>query len=224
MILNKAGQTFEFDGKKYVIGAEIIGNEESEYAGLFGMITEIRDGEDKDTENETPDIYCTFEEPITPYEIRELESIFSDLYDEPKKLQDIILDEVIMAPSMIKTLSEMEKEEKVITVYAITVDWATQDASGVTVEVKSDLKSAKRYMRQVLMEERQCGGIFENRGEDGIVEESTELSYEIYSEGYFCSSHFSIRIEEKELRCSPEFINKLVNADKINQKSTGGKQ
>ena len=73
-------------------------------------------------------------------------------------------------------------------------------------------------MRRMIKKERKCGGIFDMRGKDGIVEESSELSYEIYSEGFYCSSHFSIRIEEKELRCSPEFIERLMLS-----KRTGGK-
>ena len=218
MILNKAGQTFEYEGKSYMVGAEIIGPDESEYEGLFGVITEIRDGADKETENETPDIYCTFYEPITPYGIKELEKRFSDLYDESKKMEDIILDSVIMAPYMIKVLPEMEKSEKVVPVYTVTTDWATEDASDITVKVVPDLSSAKKEMRRMIKKERKCGGIFDMRGKDGIVEESSELSYEIYSEGFYCSSHFSIRIEEKELRCSPEFIERLMLS-----KRTGGK-
>jgi hypothetical protein len=37
---------------------------------------EIRDGAEKETENETVDIYCCFDEPTDPYKIKELEDIF----------------------------------------------------------------------------------------------------------------------------------------------------
>lgn len=39
---------------------------------------------------------------MTRPEIAELEAVFSDLYDEPKTLEDIILDCVIMAPDMVR--------------------------------------------------------------------------------------------------------------------------
>ena len=52
MIINKKGQAFEFEGLKYVIGEKIITTAASDYDGLFGVITEIRDGADKETENE----------------------------------------------------------------------------------------------------------------------------------------------------------------------------
>ena len=70
MIINNPGAEFKYEGVKYIIGEPIIGTSESEYEGLFGSITEIRDGEDKDTENETPDFYCTFEPPVLPSDIK----------------------------------------------------------------------------------------------------------------------------------------------------------
>ena len=89
MIINRPGAEFIYDGASYKIGDRIIGTAESEYEGLYGSIFEIRDGEDKETENETPDIYCSFEEPILPHQIKKLETLFSELYREPKKLEDI---------------------------------------------------------------------------------------------------------------------------------------
>ena len=70
MIINQPGAGFEYEGITYIIGAPVIGTHAGEYEGLYGSITEIRDGEDKDTENETPDIYCSFEEPALPCEVK----------------------------------------------------------------------------------------------------------------------------------------------------------
>ena len=80
MIINRIGDKFEYEGTAYVIGAPIVGTPESEYEGLYGTITEIRDGEDKETENETPDLYCSFGSPALPCEVKKLEMVFSDLY------------------------------------------------------------------------------------------------------------------------------------------------
>ena len=60
MILDKPGETFEYEGRKLMIGDQIIANGKSAYEGLFGAITEIRDGIDKETENKTPD-------PLLPF-------------------------------------------------------------------------------------------------------------------------------------------------------------
>ena len=102
MIINRHGATFEHAGVTYTIGASVVGTDQSEYEGLTGYIYEVRDGADKETENETPDLYCNFDPPDDPAEIAELEAVFSDLYDEPKTLEDIILDCVIMAPNMVR--------------------------------------------------------------------------------------------------------------------------
>lgn len=102
MIINCNGATFEHAGVTYTIGASVVGTDQSEYEGLTGYIYEVRDGADKETENETPDLYCNFDPPDDPAEIAELEAVFSDLYDEPKTLEDIILDCVIMAPNMVR--------------------------------------------------------------------------------------------------------------------------
>ena len=56
MILRENGTRFCADGKVFTIGGRISANGESEYEGLFGTITEIRSGADRETENDTPDI------------------------------------------------------------------------------------------------------------------------------------------------------------------------
>ena len=96
MVLELTGESFKYNGITYTIGDRIVANDESDYSGLSGTIMGIRDGEDKDTENETPDIYCTFEDPTDPTLIEELEQVFSDAYGEKKTIDDIILDEVII--------------------------------------------------------------------------------------------------------------------------------
>jgi len=115
MVIDQQGEQFEYEGTVYTVGERIVGTPESEYEGLSGFITEIRDGEDKETENDTPDLYCRFEPPVLPCDIRCLEERFSRLYLEPKKLDDIILDLVIMAPEMVKPLKHTQKTGKNLT-------------------------------------------------------------------------------------------------------------
>lgn len=110
MILEKYGESFNYDGVSYFIGQRIVATDQSEYKGLRGWILEIRDGDDRDTENETPDIYCEFDPPDSKQEIMELERRFSDLYGEKKVLDDISLDIVIMAPEMISPVPEPKED------------------------------------------------------------------------------------------------------------------
>ena len=104
MILRENGTRFCADGKVFTIGGRVSANGESEYEGLFGTITEIRSGADRETENDVPDIYCDFEIPASEEMLRELEARFSDLYGETKTLDDISLDCVIMSPDMLEPL------------------------------------------------------------------------------------------------------------------------
>ena len=80
MIINQEGMRYTYNGMTYTVGAAVMATEASEYRGLYGTITEIRDGSDRETENDTPDIYCCFEPPLFQEEIRELERRFTELY------------------------------------------------------------------------------------------------------------------------------------------------
>ena len=104
MIINRPGAAFEYGGVRYAVGMPVIATSESEYEGLTGRITEIRDGEDKETDNDTPDLYCEFDAPAHPDDVRRLEDAFSALYGAPKTLDEIALDLVIMAPELVRPM------------------------------------------------------------------------------------------------------------------------
>ncbi|BDF39873.1 hypothetical protein CE91St62_39340 [Lachnospiraceae bacterium] len=94
----------KYNGILYKAGQPIIGTPKSDYHGLHGVILEIRDGSEKETDNPTPDIYCCFAPPHSPAEIRDLERRFSELYQISKSIEDIPLDLVIVAPDEIRLL------------------------------------------------------------------------------------------------------------------------
>lgn len=110
MVIKQTGSVYQYEGMTYTIGGRIYANGQSDWDGLFGVITEIRTDEDKETENETPDIYCSFDVPVLPADVKELEERFSNLYRESKTIEDISLDEVIMAPEMIEAVSELAEK------------------------------------------------------------------------------------------------------------------
>lgn len=201
MFFNKSNQTFEFEGKKYTIGDKVFATETSGiYEGLIGYITEIRDGDDRETENEAPDIYCTFFEPIIPFDVEQIEMRFSKAYGEPKKIADIALDIVIMAPEMIEVISEPgTAAQNQDTVYVVSDDWADNDEYDSNVEIFNDLRSARTYMREQVRKMVGYGGLFDRRGDADCVEESSDMFYEIYIEGFYASNHYSIRIQEKRI-------------------------
>ena len=129
MIITNMNDTLEYMGKRYYIGEEITGTSASMYEGLFGKIIEIRTDDDKETNNDTPDIYCKFDTPIFPEDIKRFENKVSLLHGKAKTLEDIALDRVIMAPEMIKSLVK-NVETRTVTVFSLEEDWATDNDYG----------------------------------------------------------------------------------------------
>ena len=79
MFMNRVGAQFQCEGVTYTIGGKVCANDASDYEGLYGTITEIRDGDDRETENDTPDIYCSFMPPVLADDIKALEGRFSQI-------------------------------------------------------------------------------------------------------------------------------------------------
>lgn len=92
--------------KTFSIGEAVWVNRASDYAGLIGRITEIRTDGDKETENEGPEICCSFDVPERDAVVREIEARFSKLYQMPKQIGDLALDNVIMAPETLEAVAE----------------------------------------------------------------------------------------------------------------------
>ena len=130
MIYNKPGEEFLHKGVCYKVGRRIIANEASDYAGLFGNILEIRTEDDRETDNDTSDIYCAFDPPVLSADRLALEQTFSQLYHEQKHIEDLGLDMVIMGPEMIVPLEHPAQVYPAGTLYIVVVHWATDGEYG----------------------------------------------------------------------------------------------
>ena len=104
-MIAKPGEVISVDGKSFTVGGGIWANGNSSYAGLFGTVTEIRDGVDKGTDNDAPEIYCAFKAPENESFVEELENRFSKLSGAQRALGDIPLDSVVMAPDMLEPVA-----------------------------------------------------------------------------------------------------------------------
>ena len=209
MILNRLGAEFEYEGVTYTIGGAVVGTAESEYEGLYGRITAIYDGEDKETENETPDIYCEFDPPVMPHEVKALEKTFSDLYDQPKTLDDIVLDMVIMAPEMIRPLDDLHTVSKKIPIYIVMEDWAVDGEHGNSCELFTDYDDARRIMLDKLREELDNGAIPQWSASGAYAEDSSKDSYKEYIEGDYLDNHYEISLLPQSLMMSTQHIQKV---------------
>ena len=211
MKLTKRNKPFEYDGKTYYIGEEIVALNNSEYSGLFGRIVEIRDDADKETDNKTPDIYCEFDPPLFPKDIEELEKRFSDLYKAHKKLDDITLDSVIMAPDMIKSLTEKTDGRK-ITIYSLEEDWAYDDDYGHTTEIISDYMLAKKKLCEKIKNEKDDGSVERWLDDEKLIEDYGNDYYEAYLDGYYSSSHYLVSITSHNAAVNDSVVSDIANA------------
>lgn len=139
------------DDKIFSIGGKVWANEASDYAGLIGRVTEIRT-DDKETENEGPEICCSFNVPEHDAVVRKIEARFSELYQTPKRIEDLTLDNVIMAPKMLepiaKTLPDNVEAQYTLSLYrdgigvsCITVLGASTDFSVLLRMMLDDVES-----------------------------------------------------------------------------------
>ena len=218
MILDRIGAAFYYEGKKYVVGEPIVANDASEYEGLFGRILEIRDGEDKETENYAPDIYCEFEEPVLKSDIWNLEQRMSGLYGERMTLEDISLDLVIMGPDMISTIADIEYHSPTAEIYILTEDWAVNDDYGHSTGAFTSLELARLSMRQMLTKEKQEGCIPVWEDEADFREDESDMSYSAYREGFWCESHYELTIHKLDIRMSPSFLREAADQYDIQTK------
>lgn len=209
MILNKKDEVFEYADKKYQVGEMVIANNQSDYVGLVGIITQIVTGEDKDTDNPYPDIYCDFIKPPFKDEIKILEENFSKWYGTKKKLEDLNLDGVIMAPCMIEQADKSTTSKDVIKIYLLTEDWAFDGDEGIETVAFTDFDEAKLQMRLKMYKERREGCVETWLDDEDFVEENSETSYEAYIEGYHCESHYTLTIKPVKLPISENIVGDL---------------
>lgn len=203
MIITKSGADFLYEGETYRIGDTVVACWESEYAGLIGRIDEIRIGEDKETENETPEIFCRFEPPKLSADITELEKRFSDTCAAEKKIVDIPLDSVIMSPETLICTDNDKNKEKIC---VLTTEWANNGDDGFNTEVFSDYEAAKAALNVALDREMSYGLIKKWKDKDSFKFEEDGDSYTAWVDGYYTELHYTLKIEVKEMTVSPGFV------------------
>ena len=203
MIISKPKAGFLYEGEIYRIGAAVIANGKSIYAGLIGEICEIRTGEDKETENEMPEIFCRFEPPKLSSDISELEKKFSDTCMTEEKIEDMPLDSVIMSPEMLICPDNDKNKEKI---YVLTEEWANDGNGGFNTEVFSDYDAAKAALNVALDREMSYGLIKKWKDKDSFKFEEDGDSYTAWVDGYYTELHYTLKIEVKEMTVSPGFV------------------
>ena len=208
MIINRIGAQFTYEGVTYTIGDKIFSNDTSDFRGLFGYIKEIRTGDDRETDNDTPDFHCYFYPPFEPKAIAELESRFSDLYRSPKKVEDIALDEVIMAPDMIQVVTSA-KSTHMITAFRVEESWVIKGEPGMEVTPALDEMQAKQRMAELIHNESTEGCIVEWRDDPQFEVEITPTFYECWLRDEYCENRYQVKITPIHICVSDELFESI---------------
>lgn len=192
MIYNHYGDRFIYNDKDYIVGETVISNDKSDYANLVGVITEIRTGSDKDTENETPDIYCDFEPPIHPCNKDKLQKSLQDSYADHTPMSEIeyaieyaiAFDCVIMSPDMIITKRELDAK--------IKQPWVITEEIKLYPSCENNCYNNHHKQTYILPDKESAEQMFEL------------LLHEIHANGFFDTWKDS---EDYQIYTSPNFYN-----------------
>lgn len=199
MVLNQHGAVFVYDGVKYIVGEPIICTEKNEYKGLTGHINEIRDGEDKETENPGPELYCSLMPPAHPCDIEELEATFSKLYGQPKTISDIALDRVVMDPSMVMPTREIEEHQVRLLCYIVSEEWVVDSDFGYNTWYFTDYVESRRIFAEKLAYEMACGSAPDWRQTEAYRTECGPDFFECWLDGEHDDNYYKISIREDEI-------------------------
>ncbi len=199
MIYKKNGEMFFYEDKMFIIGEEVFASE-SDYAGLLGRITEIRTGEDRETENEGPNIYCSFQAPILN---QDAEFVSKMRFGN----EDLSLDLLIMAPEMLMPTRYVGGGLPTVKVYAVVEDCMIDGEDHGETRLFSDKKHAEIVLRQSIQKERENGCIAGWQSSDLFVEEQyNDLYFTAYFRNEYCFNHYTVYLQEMELSLSMPFI------------------
>lgn len=207
MIINHIGTQFHYKGLTYTIGDKIVAVSGSAYDGLYGIITEIRDGDDQQAASDRPDIYCTFMPPIHPTEITAFEKRFSCLSKQKKRFTDILLD-TVMAPEMIRVL-ESAKPTQQLTIHIVKEDWAFGGDYGEDFHITADPDLAKHIFTKLLYQEQISGYAQEWFERDDFELNCSPTQYECWLHDDYFGNHYKVCIEQQLLSLNDDVLSSI---------------
>ena len=219
MIYKNRMDVFEYEGKKYQIGATVKANWQSVYEGLIGFIVEIRTGKDKETKNPGVDIYCDFIRPYFQKELNVFQRRYSKTYDEPFDLDTINFEGVIMAPEMLELVNERKRfyPHETIKLYLLQEEWVVGGEGGVETYAYFDFDEAKENYRIKIYEEKRNGCVKDWLGNVDFEEEISEMEYAAYIHDIYSEHHYNLWIKEYEVPLSNSAVVQLN--EKLSERS-----
>ena len=139
----------------------------------------------KETDNETVDIYVDFQRPLQKQMITEIEERFYKLSGEMKSFEELALDQVIMAPEMLQSLSKVCDELYTDKLFAVTEKWDLDGEVDFNFTLFTDEKSAKEYMLLTIPQFLKEHELYEEDGGSNFDDNRYVYSFETMDSLYY---------------------------------------
>ena len=198
MILIDCEDFLMYNGIKYSVGDVVIANDSSIYKGSVGIISEIRDGDDKETENFEPDIYCSF-----------YKSVLGGKEKNPDDFEMVTQPAVIMAPSILLTPAEIKNTKRSKKVYLLIEDVVCDGSIDKRISIYTNQEEAKSILELYVRCSMSYGTLRYLLKKPECIQNSTENSYEAFVMGMYDECHYRIKIEETQVFIDDDCIDEI---------------
>lgn len=198
MIYRHIGTGCRYGDQEYRVGDNVVATAGTPWEGLYGTITEIRDGDDSKTAIGTLNLYCEFLPPIHPDEISKVEKRFSTACGSEKHIEDVALTMVILSPEMVRIIGRKD-EQRMITVYLVREEWVFDYNSGIQTYLFADQDEARMAMMRMIHEDMVDGCISRWRGRGDLDAEIKEDAYEYWLHDSYHENHYLVTISSHKL-------------------------
>lgn len=206
MILNEFAQPYLIGEQLYSVGDLVYANQHSEYEGLFGHIIEIRDGEDKLTTADSPELVCAFTKPVLPDVIHRLERRISRRDRQPKMLHEIDLTRVILPLEATTVIEEENPISYDVGCFRLNVEWIIDGNKSTFSLMFTDYISARKRFMDMLETEINSGCIDAwSRCDEFFVNCDMEW-FECWLVGQCDSNHYRIALDQENLRLTSDAL------------------
>lgn len=108
------------------------------------------------------------------------------------------------------SVSDVQKYLKKLIVYAVVMDWATDEEPGHNEELFGAYEDAQEYFGKMLEEERANGCIPDWEDDEQFEVEESEGLYECWLDGEYWGNHFKLSIEKKIVFVRPDYLEGAV--------------
>ena len=167
MIITDCEDFLMYNGIKYSVGDVVIANDSSIYKGSVGIISEIRDGDDKEIGIFEPNIYCSF-----------YKNVLGGQEKQPEDFEMVTQPAVIMTPSTLLTPAQIKNAKHLKKVYLLIEDVVCDGGVEKSISIYTKPEEAKSILELYVRCSMSYGTLRYLLKKPKCIQNSTENSYQ----------------------------------------------